>query len=70
MCHPKAITTNNTKPVILNILPLIWTMMNQHTVVFNGKIFNITGLVLLVVIVIGWHMVFQLYKKSTKVKGF
>ena len=51
-------------------VPLIWTMMNQHTVVFNGKIFNITGLVLLVVIALGWHIVFQLYKKSTKVKGF
>ena len=51
-------------------VPLIWTMMNQHTVVFNGKIFNITGWVLLVVIALGWHIVFQLYKKSTKVKGF
>ena len=51
-------------------VPLMWTMINQHTVVFNGKLFDITGLVLLVVIALGWHIVFQLYKKSGKVKGF
>ena len=50
--------------------PLLWTMINEHTVVFNGKLFNIEGLVLLVVIALGWHIVFQLYKKSGKVKGF
>jgi uncharacterized membrane protein len=51
-------------------IPLLWTMINQHTVVFNGALFNCTGLVLLVVIALGWHMVFQLYKKSGKIKGF
>jgi uncharacterized membrane protein len=51
-------------------IPLIWTMINQHTVVFSGKLFNIPGLVLLVMIAIGWHLVFQLYKKSGKIKGF
>ena len=51
-------------------VPLLWTMINQHTVVFNGKLFNVTGLVLLVVIALGWHIVFQLYKKSGKVSGF
>ena len=50
--------------------PLLWTMINEHTVVFNGKLFNIEGLVLLVIIALGWHIVFQLYKKSGKVKGF
>ena len=51
-------------------VPLIWTMINEHTVAFSGKLFNIPGLVLLLIIVIGWHIVFQLYKKSAKVKGF
>ena len=50
--------------------PLLWTMINEHTVVFNGKLFNVKGLVLLVVIALGWHIVFQLYKKSGKIKGF
>tara|TARA_Y100000994_G_scaffold235414_1_gene225056 strand:- start:88 stop:894 length:807 start_codon:yes stop_codon:yes gene_type:complete len=51
-------------------VPLLWTMINEHTVVFNGKLFNVKGLVLLVVIALGWHIVFQLYKKSGKIKGF
>ena len=51
-------------------VPLMWTMINQHTVVFSGKLFNINGLVLLVVIALGWHIVFQLYKKSGKIQGF
>ena len=51
-------------------VPLLWTMINQHTVVFNGKLFDCSGLVLLVMIALGWHLVFQLYKKSGKIKGF
>jgi len=51
-------------------VPLIWTMINQHTVVFSGKLFDCMGLVLLVVIALGWHLVFQLYKKSGKISGF
>lgn len=51
-------------------VPLIWAMINEHTVVFSGKIFNVTGLVMLVIIAVGWHIVFQCYKKSGKVKGF
>ena len=51
-------------------VPLLWTMINQHTVVYNGVLFNCSGLVLLVVIALGWHIVFQLYKKSGKIKGF
>jgi len=51
-------------------VPLIWTMVNTHTAVFSGKLFNIPGLVLLVMIALGWHLVFQLYKKSGKIEGF
>ena len=51
-------------------IPLLWTMINQHTVVFNGILFDCMGLVLLVVIALGWHIVFQLYKKSGKISGF
>ena len=38
--------------------------------VLNGKLFDCSGLVLLVVIALGWQIVFQLYKKSSKVSGF
>tara|TARA_Y100001968_G_scaffold258374_1_gene245347 strand:- start:12 stop:812 length:801 start_codon:yes stop_codon:yes gene_type:complete len=50
--------------------PLIWTMINQHTVVFSDKFFGITGLTLVLVIILSWHIVWQLYKKSGEVKGF
>ncbi len=49
-------------------VPLIWTMINEHTV---GVSHYLGGYgVLLVMIVVGWHLVFQIYKKSAKVKGF
>jgi len=57
-------------------VPLIWTMINYHT---SGAGFNmikvfgyeINGQVwLLIFIALGWHIVFQLYNKSAKVKGF
>ena len=55
-------------------VPLIWTMINQHTEVFAGGNYGIKDstnwLVLMVVVAIGWHLVFQLYKKAAKVKGF
>ena len=48
-------------------VPLLWTMINEHTTNFSGKLFDCSGLVLLVMIAIGWHLVFQLYKKSGKI---
>ena len=51
-------------------VPLIWTMISEHTVVFSGKLCGCTGLILAIVIPLGWHIVFQLYKKSAKVEGF
>ncbi len=51
-------------------VPLIWTMINEHTAVFSGKLCGCTGLVLAIIIPLGWHIVFQLYKKSAKVDGF
>tara|TARA_B100002052_G_scaffold36704_1_gene28791 strand:- start:4467 stop:5264 length:798 start_codon:yes stop_codon:yes gene_type:complete len=51
-------------------LPLLWTMINEHTVVFSGKFFNIDGAVLLIVIALGWHIIFQCYKRAGKIQGF
>ena len=57
-------------------VPLVWTMINFHT---SGggfamkKVFGyeISGEIwLLFFIALGWHIVFQLYNKSAKVKGF
>ena len=51
-------------------VPLIWTMSNQHHVTWDGM-FNLNGIIwLLIIVALGWHLVFQLYKRSTKVKGF
>ena len=55
-------------------VPLMWTMINQHTTALSGGNFGVTDstnwLVLMIVVALGWHIVFQLYKKSAKVQGF
>ena len=55
-------------------VPLMWTMINQHTTALSGGNFGVTAstnwLVLMLVVALGWHIVFQLYKKSAKVQGF
>ena len=56
-------------------VPLIWTMHNQHHAagVLSGGNFGITDatnwIPLMVMIALGWHIVWQLYKKSAKVQG-
>jgi uncharacterized membrane protein len=55
-------------------VPLVWAMINQHHTIFAGGSFGLTRdtacIVLLLVILIGWHIVWQLYKRAPKVKGF
>ena len=55
-------------------LPLFWAMINQHTTAFAGGNLGIPGeynfLVLLLVIGLGWHIIWQLYKMAGRVKGF
>ena len=55
-------------------VPLLWAMISQHTTYFFGGNLGIPSeyywVAWLVIIVIGWHIVFQCYRKSGKVKGF
>jgi uncharacterized membrane protein len=55
-------------------VPLVWTMIGQHTTFFSGDNLGIPSryfyISLLLIIIIGWHLVFQCYKKSGKVQGF
>jgi len=56
-------------------VPLVWSMIGQHTVVpFAGGAMGIPTdfywVVWLIIIIIGWHIVFQCYKKAGKVQGF
>ena len=55
-------------------VPLIWTMINEHTRYFSGGNLGFAGqygwLVLMGIVALGWHIVFQIYKKSAKVQGF
>jgi len=56
-------------------VPLIWAMINEHhSTVFTGAKFGISDqlnwLVLMAVVALGWHIVWQLYKKSATIKGF
>ena len=55
-------------------MPLFWGMINQHTTYFSGANLGIPSewsfVVFLVVTLVGWHIVWQFYKLSGKVKGF
>lgn len=54
-------------------VPLFWGMMNSHTTYFAGGNFysdSVAWVSFLVITVIGWHIVWQLYKRAAKVKGF
>jgi uncharacterized membrane protein len=55
-------------------IPLIWTMINEHTSYFSGGNLGFTAqygwLVLMGIVALGWHIVFQIYKKSANVQGF
>jgi len=55
-------------------LPLLWAMIDQHTTVFSGGNLGISAeyswVVLLLVILLGWHIIWQCYKKAGQVKGF
>jgi uncharacterized membrane protein len=55
-------------------VPLFWTMINSHTTYFAGGNLGIPSnyawMTFLVVTLLGWHIVWHLYRRSTKVKGF
>ena len=55
-------------------VPLLWAMIGQHTTYFAGGNLgipsNLYWVFWLIIIIIGWHIVFQCYKKAGKVPGF
>ena len=55
-------------------LPLFWAMIGQHTVYFQGGNLGIPTeyywVFWLVIIALGWHIIWQCYKKAGKVEGF
>ena len=55
-------------------LPLLWSMVGQHTTFFAGGNLGIPSgfywVFWLVLIAVGWHIIFQCYRKSGKVQGF
>ena len=59
-------------------VPLIWTMIGVHhagTALTGGGWIpglhaQTSWMVPLFFVILGWHIVFQLYKKSAKVEGF
>ena len=55
-------------------VPLLWAMIGQHTTFFAGGNLgipsNLYWVAWLVIIIIGWHIAFQMYKKAGKVQGF
>ena len=54
-------------------VPLVWTMHNQHHVTTPtalGIPAEFSWLLPMLIVILGWHIVFQLYRKSAKIKGF
>jgi len=55
-------------------VPLLWAMIGQHTTFFAGGNLGIPSdlywVFWLLMIIVGWHIAFQCFKKSTKVQGF
>ena len=55
-------------------VPLLWAMIGQHTTFFAGGNLGIPSdfywVFWLIIIIVGWHIVFQCYRKSGKVQGF
>jgi uncharacterized membrane protein len=55
-------------------VPLVWAMINNHTTAFAGGNLGLTRetsfLVFLAVVLLGWHIVWHLYRRAAKVKGF
>src|SRR6266571_173084 len=55
-------------------LPLIWAMLNAHATYFAGGNLSIqenwAWATMLVVVLLGWHIIWQCYKRAGKVKGF
>jgi uncharacterized membrane protein len=55
-------------------LPLIWAMLDAHSTYFAGGNLGIQSswawAIMLVVILLGWHIIWHCYKKAGKVKGF
>jgi hypothetical protein len=53
---------------------LFWGMINSHTTYFSGGNLWISEeyayVPYLAVILISWHVVWQLYRRAAKVKGF
>lgn len=49
-------------------VPLLWVMISQHTAATSFSSWGWVGL--LIMILLGWHIVFQFYRKSLQVQGF
>ncbi len=55
-------------------VPLLWAMLGQHTTFFAGGNLGISDkyywVVWLLIILLGWHIVFHLYQRAAKIQGF
>jgi uncharacterized membrane protein len=54
-------------------VPLLWGMIDQHTPTVGTSVgipANYGFVLFLVVTLVAWHLVWQLYKRAAKVKGF
>jgi uncharacterized membrane protein len=54
-------------------VPLLFTMINNHTGFFSGNAWlpgRYSFVALLAMVLVGWHVVWQLYRRAARLKGF
>jgi uncharacterized membrane protein len=68
-----ALAAGRSRHNVYMSVPLLWAMLNQHTTTV-GTALGIPAdygfALFLLITLVGWHVVWQLYKKAPKVKGF
>jgi uncharacterized membrane protein len=69
-----AMVASRSRHNVYMSVPLFWGMINAHTSYFAGGNLGIAEsyafVPYLVIILVAWHVVWQLYKKAPTVKGF
>ncbi len=68
-----AVATARSRHNVYMSVPLVWGMINQHTVTVPSAIGlpdGLSSMLFLVITALGWHIVWQLYRRAGKVKGF
>jgi len=69
-----AMAVSRSRHNVYMSVPLLWAMIDSHTTSFAGGSLGISReyswVVFLLIVLLGWHIVWHLYRRAPKVKGF